>query len=128
MSDRERVHPRAAGFFSDWRTVALRALRLTWRDPEAFGPALAIPLFFFVVNIGALQAFMKLGGPRGWWKAGWMASADTSAMLPRLARTLVRSTIRCSGKPMALSRISDSVPTTLPSKMAHSVVVVGSAW
>ena len=31
------------------------------RDPEAFGPALAIPLFFFVVNVGALQAFVEGG-------------------------------------------------------------------
>ena len=61
----ERVHPRAAGFVSDWRTVALRALRLTWRDPEAFGPALAIPLFFFVVNIGALQSFVEGKFPAG---------------------------------------------------------------
>ncbi len=35
----QRVHARSAGFWADWRTVALRALRLTWRDPEAFGPA-----------------------------------------------------------------------------------------
>jgi ABC-2 type transport system permease protein len=61
----ERVHPRAAGFFTDWRTVSLRALRLTWRDPEAFGPALVIPLFFFVVNVGALQSFVEGGFPAG---------------------------------------------------------------
>ena len=61
----ERVHPRAAGFFTDWRTVSLRALRLTWRDPEAFGPALIIPLFFFVVNVGALQSFVEGGFPAG---------------------------------------------------------------
>jgi ABC-2 type transport system permease protein len=61
----ERVHPRAAGFVADWRTVALRALRLTWRDPEAFGPALAIPLFFFVVNVGALQSFVEGKFPPG---------------------------------------------------------------
>lgn len=59
MTDIERVHPRAAGFIADWRTVSRRALRLTWRDPEAFGPALAIPLFFFIVNIGALQSFVE---------------------------------------------------------------------
>ena len=57
----ERVHARSAGFFADWHTVALRALRLTLRDPEAFGPALIIPLFFFVVNVGALQAFVEGG-------------------------------------------------------------------
>jgi ABC-2 type transport system permease protein len=57
----ERVHPRSAGFWADLRTVSLRAIRLTLRDPEAFGPALAIPLFFFVVNVGALQAFVEGG-------------------------------------------------------------------
>jgi ABC-2 type transport system permease protein len=60
-----RVHPRAAGFWTDWRTVSLRALRLTWRDPEAFGPALVIPLFFFVVNVGALQKFVESRFPPG---------------------------------------------------------------
>ncbi|MDO8362878.1 MAG: ABC transporter permease [Actinomycetota bacterium] len=60
-----RVHPRAAGFFTDWRTVSLRALRLTWRDPEAFGPALIIPVFFFVVNVGALQTFVEGSFPAG---------------------------------------------------------------
>ena len=54
-----------AGFIADWRTVSRRALRLTWRDPEAFGPALAIPLFFFVVNIGALQNFVEGQSPPG---------------------------------------------------------------
>ena len=61
----ERVHPRSAGFWTDLRTVSLRALRLTWRDPEAFGPALAIPLFFFVVNVGALQTFVEGSFPPG---------------------------------------------------------------
>lgn len=65
MSDTSRIQPRSAGFWSDLRTVALRALRLTWRDPEAFGPALAIPLFFFVVNVGALQKFVEGGFPAG---------------------------------------------------------------
>lgn len=60
-----RVHPRAAGFLADWRTVALRAVRLTLRDPEAFGPALAIPLFFFVVNVGAMQSFVERSFPPG---------------------------------------------------------------
>ena len=65
VSHGERVHPRSAGFAADWRTVSLRALRLTWRDPEAFGPALAIPLFFFVVNVGALQSFVEGSLPAG---------------------------------------------------------------
>jgi ABC-2 type transport system permease protein len=60
-----RVHPRSAGFWADIRTVGLRALRLTWRDPEAFAPALAIPLFFFLVNVGALQTFVEGSFPPG---------------------------------------------------------------
>ena len=61
----ERVHPRSAGFWTDLRTVSLRAIRLTWRDPEAFGPALVIPVFFFVVNVGALQSFVEGSFPPG---------------------------------------------------------------
>jgi ABC-2 type transport system permease protein len=65
VSQRARVHARSAGFFTDLRTVSLRALRLTWRDPEAFGPALVIPIFFFVVNVGALQRFVEGNFPKG---------------------------------------------------------------
>lgn len=65
VSHGERVHPRRAGFWTDLRTVSLRALRLTWRDPEAFAPALAIPVFFFVVNVGALQSFVEGNFPPG---------------------------------------------------------------
>ncbi|MBI4933306.1 MAG: ABC transporter permease [Actinobacteria bacterium] len=60
-----RVHPRAAGFWTDLRTVSLRSIRLTLRDPEAFGPALVIPVFFFVVNVGALQKFVEGNFPPG---------------------------------------------------------------
>ncbi len=55
---------RRAGFVADILTVARRALRLSIREPEAVLPALFIPLFFFTVNIGALQKFVEanLGG------------------------------------------------------------------
>ena len=53
------ITARKSGFFHDLSTVALRALRLTARDPEAIGPALIIPLFFLVVNIGSLQSFVE---------------------------------------------------------------------
>lgn len=55
---------RRAGFVADLGTVARRALRLAVREPEAILPALFIPLFFFTVNIGALQKFVEanLGG------------------------------------------------------------------
>ncbi len=46
---------RPAGFFSDIRSVAIRALQQLPRDLEFVVPALAVPLFFFLVNIGALQ-------------------------------------------------------------------------
>ena len=42
-------------FFSDLAAVSSRALRATRRDIESLLPALIIPVFFFVINIGALQ-------------------------------------------------------------------------
>ncbi|MDH3680958.1 MAG: ABC transporter permease [Acidimicrobiia bacterium] len=44
-----------SGFFGDLTTVAIRALRSLLREPEALIPALTIPMFFYAVNIGALQ-------------------------------------------------------------------------
>ena len=64
-ADTRSSHPASAGFFEDLRSVSLRAIRLTWRDPEAFLPALVIPVFFFVVNVGALQKFVEGGFPPG---------------------------------------------------------------
>lgn len=49
------VRARHAGFHRDVMSVAGRALRSIPRDPEAVYPALVIPIFFFAVNIGALQ-------------------------------------------------------------------------
>lgn len=43
------------GFLSDLMTVARRSLRSLLREPEAIIPALTIPVFFYAVNIGALQ-------------------------------------------------------------------------
>ena len=63
--DPQRVTPRSAGFVHDFLTVSLRALRLTLREPEAFVPALIIPVFFFVVNVGALQSFVEGSLPPG---------------------------------------------------------------
>lgn len=52
---RSSVRAKPSGFFGDLFTVAGRALRSIPREPESFIPALFIPAFFFVVNIGALQ-------------------------------------------------------------------------
>ena len=46
-------------FVADVSAVASRAIRSLTREPEFIGPALAIPIFFFVVNIGALEAFVE---------------------------------------------------------------------
>ncbi len=57
-----RVQARQSGFLRDIVTVAGRALRSVRRDPEMVIPALIIPVFFFVVNIGALQDIVEQGG------------------------------------------------------------------
>ena len=49
------IRARKAGFISDVITVAIRALRGITRDPEAIYPAIVIPVFFYAINIGALQ-------------------------------------------------------------------------
>lgn len=50
-----RIVARPSGFVRDLVTVAGRALRSIPREPEAVIPALIIPVFFYVVNIGALE-------------------------------------------------------------------------
>jgi ABC-2 type transport system permease protein len=55
----EKPIAQRVGFFSDTWTIARRAIRSLSREPEFIGPALAIPIFFFIVNIGALEAFVE---------------------------------------------------------------------
>ncbi len=50
-----------SGFVGDLTSVARRALRSLLREPEALIPALTIPLFFYAVNIGALQDLAEQG-------------------------------------------------------------------
>lgn len=57
----EAVRARQTGFVHDLITVAGRALRSIPREPEMIIPALLVPLFFFVVNVGALQDFSEQG-------------------------------------------------------------------
>lgn len=52
---RSNVRARPSGFFKDLITIAGRAIRAIPREPETLLPAVFIPAFFFVVNIGALQ-------------------------------------------------------------------------
>jgi len=49
------ITARPAGFFRDVQSVAIRALKQLPRDLEFVVPALAVPTFFLIVNIGALQ-------------------------------------------------------------------------
>ena len=49
------VRAKRAGFFQDVISLGGRALRSIPRDPESIIPALIVPVFFFAVNVGALQ-------------------------------------------------------------------------
>ena len=55
------IRARPSGFLTDLASVAGRALRSIPREPAEMIPALMIPLFFFVVNVGALQDFSEQG-------------------------------------------------------------------
>lgn len=46
---------RRAGFLTDVATLGRRAVILMARDIEGVIPAIVVPLFFFVVNVGSLQ-------------------------------------------------------------------------
>ena len=50
---------RRLAFLYDVAAVGGRAIRSVRRDPEALVPALIIPVFFFIVNVGALQDFAE---------------------------------------------------------------------
>jgi ABC-2 type transport system permease protein len=56
------ITAKPAGFFRDLLTVAGRALRAIPREPEAVIPAIIIPLFFFIVNTGALSKISTFAG------------------------------------------------------------------
>ena len=59
-----RTSVRQAGFARDLATVARRAIRGALRDPAAVVPALVIPVFFFAVNVGSLEAVAQAAGTR----------------------------------------------------------------
>jgi ABC-2 type transport system permease protein len=58
----ELVQPRPAGFLADCAAIATRAIRAVPREPEVLIPALFIPMFFFFINIGALQKLAEHSG------------------------------------------------------------------
>ena len=53
--DPSHVVARPAGFWRDIGSIAIRSIRQLPRDVEFLAPALMIPLFFLVVNVGSLQ-------------------------------------------------------------------------
>ncbi len=55
------IRARKSRFLADVWSVAIRALRALPREPEVIIPSLVIPLFFFTVNIGALEDFAERG-------------------------------------------------------------------
>jgi len=50
-----RVRARPAGFVTDVASMARRAIRQIPREPASVIPALIVPIFFYVLNIGALS-------------------------------------------------------------------------
>ena len=53
------IRARKRGFPWDTATVAQRALRSVMRDPEVTIPAVLIPVFFYIMTVGALQDFAE---------------------------------------------------------------------
>ena len=53
------IQARKRGFAWDTSTVAQRALRSVIRDPEVTVPALVIPVFMYIMTVGALQDFAE---------------------------------------------------------------------
>lgn len=53
---------RPAGFLRDAATMATRALRAIPREPEVIAPALFIPVFFYFINVGALENVAERSG------------------------------------------------------------------
>jgi ABC-2 type transport system permease protein len=63
------IRARSAGILSDLISISGRAIRAIPRDPEQFIPAMLVPLFFFVVNVGSLQNIAESTGSVGNFKA-----------------------------------------------------------
>ena len=53
---------RRASALHDFATIASRSIRGIFREPEFFIPAFIVPVFFFAVNVGALQDFAQQSG------------------------------------------------------------------
>ncbi len=60
VQSRVQVTARRAGFLRDVMSLGGRALRSIPRDVETLIPALIIPVFFFIINVGALQDLTEM--------------------------------------------------------------------
>jgi ABC-2 type transport system permease protein len=60
---------RRTSFLHGMRVVGYRAVRSIPKEPETAVPAIIIPVFFFVVNIGALQNIAEFADPGFDYKA-----------------------------------------------------------
>ncbi len=58
------LNPRPAGFFADLFSMAGRSIRAMLREPEYLIPSIIIPVFFFAVNVGSLEAVGQNIGTR----------------------------------------------------------------
>ncbi len=56
-----QIQARAPGFWRSYAALSIRALRSLPRDSEAVIPALFIPVFFFLVNVGTFEAIFTNG-------------------------------------------------------------------
>ncbi|MCY4652427.1 MAG: hypothetical protein OXC95_04595, partial [Dehalococcoidia bacterium] len=59
VSTEHIVRGRKAGFLRDMAAVSERALRSVLRDTETTVPALVIPVFMYVMTVGALEDFAE---------------------------------------------------------------------
>jgi ABC-2 type transport system permease protein len=74
------IQARPAGFWTDLWSVAIRSLKALPREPELMIPALIIPVFFFAVNLGTLEAFAERGIPGLDYRAFQLPSAIVFAV------------------------------------------------
>jgi ABC-2 type transport system permease protein len=74
------IQARPAGFWADLWSVAIRSLKALPREPELMIPALIIPVFFFAVNLGTLEAFAERGIPGLDYRAFQLPSAIVFAV------------------------------------------------
>lgn len=59
--DQASAHARPAGFFADCFAMATRSVRAVPREMEFVVPALVVPVFFYAINIGALEKLAEQG-------------------------------------------------------------------